>query len=96
MPIVTIERASTLRLINERESKPIRELEQTYPGLWLFIEVTREDVHDVYEGKLIATAEDPMEFVEIGKRYRERNVVNFTTKGDSPDPDRPDVAVVVG
>lgn len=96
MPIVTVQQQSTLRLINAEDSKPIRELEHAYPGLWLFIEVTREDIHDVYEGKLIATAEDPMEFLEIDKLYHERGIVNLTTRGDVSKLEDPNVAVVVG
>jgi hypothetical protein len=83
-------------MINSDEIKTIREWEQMYPRLWLFIEVTREDIHDIYEGKLIATAEDPMELVEIGKLYDERHIVNLTTRGDVPELDDPNVAVVVG
>jgi hypothetical protein len=86
MPIVTIEQPSTLRMINAQESKPIAEWERRYPDLWLFIEVTREDVWEVYEGKLVATAQDPMEFVEIGKSYRERGIINLTTKGAATQP----------
>src|SRR2546422_1732465 len=52
------EEKPTLRIVNSIEIKPIKEWEELYPELWLLIEVTREDVHQIYEGKLIATAEN--------------------------------------
>lgn len=76
---ITIEKP-TLRIINAQENKTIEEWEKLYPETWLFIEVTREDLWEVYEGKLIATASDPMEFVEIGRDYRKRRIVNLTTR----------------
>jgi hypothetical protein len=76
---ITIEKP-TLRIINAQENKTIEEWESLYPETWLFIEVTREDLWEVYEGKLVATAADPMEFVEIGQDYRKRQIVNLTTR----------------
>lgn len=70
-------------MINSEEVKPIADWEKLYPEVWLFIEVTREDMWEVYEGKLIATADDPMEFLDLDKDYNERGVVTLTTKGVS-------------
>ena len=71
----------TLQVINSDEVKAIREWENAYPDVWLFIEVTREDEWEVYEGKLTAIAEDPMEFLEMDREYNERDIVTLTTKG---------------
>ena len=76
-----VKRKSSLCFINSAQSRPIEEWEQLYPDLWLFIEVTREDEWEVYDGKLVATAEDPIAFVEIGKSYSDRGIVNLTTRG---------------
>ena len=76
----------TLQMINSSETKPIKELERLYPDRWLFIEVTREDLWEIYEGKLIATSEDPIEFVELGKMYHDRGIVNLTTRGIYTEP----------
>lgn len=73
----------TLRMIKSPESKMIEEWEQLYPELWLFIEVTREDVHQIYEGKLIATAENSIEFLDLGREYDEKQIVNYRTQGVS-------------
>jgi hypothetical protein len=67
--------------MNSDEVRTIREWEEAYPDAWLFIEVTREDEWEVYEGKLAAIAEDPMEFLEIDRDYNERGIVTLTTKG---------------
>lgn len=80
------EHTRTLRIVNAEQSKPIGEWETMYPDLWLFIEVTREDEWEVYEGKLVATAEDPIAFVEIGKSYSDRGIVNLTTRGIYTEP----------
>lgn len=72
---------STLRLINSDEIKPIKEWEESYPDLWLLIEVTKGDICEVYEGKLIAAAVDPMDLVEIGKEYDRRGIVTLHTRG---------------
>ena len=73
----------TLRIINADEVKTIQDWEKAYPEVWLFIEVTREDSWEVYDGKLVASAEDPMEFLEVDREYNARGIVTLTTKGIS-------------
>ena len=80
------EQTQTLQVVNADEVKPIQVWEQTYPDLWMLIEVTRYDGWEVYEGKLIATAVDPMELVEIGRSYDERGIVTLSTRGDYTEP----------
>jgi hypothetical protein len=77
------EEKPTLRMINAQEAKPIEAWQALYPELALFIEVTKEDFSKVYEGKLIATAESSVEFLDLHKDYRQRDVVNLTTYGKS-------------
>ena len=86
MAVVAIEQIRTLRRIDATESKPIRDWERQYADLWLFIEVTREDEWEVHEGKLVATAEDPFEFLELDHRYHERGIVTLETRGDYCEP----------
>lgn len=74
---------STLQIINSHEVKAIKDWEEICPDAWLFIEVTREDIWEVYEGKLVAIAEDPMEFLEIDREYNERGIITLTTKGST-------------
>jgi len=81
-----VSRKTTLHIVSSEESRPIAEWERLYPDLWLFIEVTREDECEVHEGKLVATARDPIEFVEIGRSYHERGIVNLTTRGVYTEP----------
>jgi hypothetical protein len=82
------EEKPTLRMINSTEIKSIEEWEEMYPELWLLIEVTREDIHQIYEGKLIATAENSIEFLEIKNDLRQKKVINLTTRGvfSGPQP----------
>lgn len=80
------EEKPSLRLINAEEAKPIEEWKERYPGLALFIEVTKEDLSTVYEGKLIATAESSIEFLDLDKEYQQSGVVNLTTYGPPLDP----------
>ncbi len=77
------EEKPSLRMINSEEIKTIKEWRQRYPELWLLIEVTREDFHQIYEGKLIATAENSVEFFDIKQDFRRRGIVNYTTRGVS-------------
>jgi hypothetical protein len=72
----------TLRFVNSNEIRPIDVWENIYKNVWLFIEVTGGDAWDGYQGKLIATADDPIEFVKLGKDYRKRRVLNLTTRGE--------------
>ena len=81
-----VTRKGSLRIINSDQCRPIEEWERSYPDVWLFIEVTREDEWEVYEGRLVATAEEPMEFVELGKSYSDRGIVNLTTRGVYTEP----------
>jgi hypothetical protein len=76
----------TLCIVNAEEARALEEWEEMYPDLWLFIAVTREDFSQVYEGKLIATAAAPTEFIEIRRTYRSRGIVNLTTKGIPTGP----------
>jgi hypothetical protein len=77
-----IDRNRTLQIINAAQIRPIAEWESLYPDLWMLIEVTRADQWEVYEGRLIATASDPIELVDIGKSYDERGIMTLETRGD--------------
>lgn len=77
---MTLEKLS-LQIINSAQSKPITEWEAAYPEMWLLIEVTREDFSQVYEGRLLALAEDPAEFIELKKSLKQKQIVNLTTRG---------------
>jgi hypothetical protein len=81
-----LNRKPTLQVINSPEVREIEEWERLYPDKWLFIEVTREDEWEVYEGKLIAIADDSIEFVEIGRSYHDRGIANLTTRGVYTEP----------
>lgn len=76
------EEKPTLRMINAEEAKTIEEWKELYPERALFIEVTKEDFSKVYEGKLIATAESSIEFLDLHQEYGQRGIVNLTTFGN--------------
>jgi hypothetical protein len=80
------EEKPTLQMINAEEAKTIEEWKKRYPGLALFIEVTKEKSSKVCEGKLIATAESSIEFLDLDKEYQQSGVVNLTTYGPPLDP----------
>jgi len=80
------EEKPTLQMINAQEAKTIEEWKGLYPERALFIEVTKEDYSKIYEGKLIATAENSIEFLDLDREYEKRGVVNLTTYGNSLDP----------
>ncbi len=86
MSVAMIEDEKTLSFINSQDSKPIAEWKRLYPTSCLFIEVTREDEWEVYEGKLIAIAEDSIEFVELAKAYEEQGLVCLVGWGDGVSP----------
>ncbi|HKP85035.1 MAG TPA: hypothetical protein VJZ26_02990 [Blastocatellia bacterium] len=79
-------RPTTLTIINSEEIRPIDEWRHLYPDKWLFLEVTREDMWEVYEGKLIATATDPVDLVGVERAYDEEGVVTLHVRGDYSDP----------
>lgn len=56
----------TLHFVYSDEVRPIEVWESLYKNVWLFIEVTEGNAWEGYQGKLIATADDPIEFVELG------------------------------
>ncbi len=74
---------SSLQIVRSNEIKPIVELEEMYPETWLLIEVAREDLWQIYEGKLLALAQDPAEFIELKKSLKAKQIVNLTTRGVS-------------
>ncbi|HWC76817.1 MAG TPA: hypothetical protein VG778_05115, partial [Blastocatellia bacterium] len=84
--VTVTDQKPTLKMIDSTDSKPIAEWERLYPDLWLFIEVTNEDEWEPYEGRLVCTAKESLEFVEIAKSYHERGVSNLTTRGDYTEP----------
>jgi len=86
MALKELDQEHTLRMIDATESRPIREWERLYPDVWLFIEVTREDESVVFEGKLVATAKDPLEFFELDESYSGRGIVTLETRGDYSEP----------
>jgi hypothetical protein len=78
----------TLQMINAERPLTIEKWQELYPELALFIEVTKEDFSKIYEGKLIATAENPIEFLDLRQDFRSRNIVNLTAYGN-PIGDQP-------
>lgn len=84
MESITVEKP-TLRMINSEASRTIAEWEELYRDLSLLIEVTREDFSQVFEGRLVATAEDPVELIEPRRRLGSRGIVSLTTKGVPPE-----------
>jgi hypothetical protein len=80
------EEKPTLRMINAEDVKTVEEWKRLYPELALFVQVTREDFSKVYEGKLIATAENSVEFLDLDKEYERSGVVVLTAYGDPIDP----------
>jgi hypothetical protein len=80
------EEKPTLRMINAKEARPVEEWKRLYEEQALFIEVTKEDFSKVYEGKLIATAESSVEFLDLDNEYEQRGIVNLTTYGNPIDP----------
>lgn len=76
------EEKPTLRMINAEETKTIDEWKELYPERALFIEVTKEDFSKIYEGKLIATAENSIEFLDLHQEYGRNGTVNLTTFGN--------------
>ena len=76
----------TLRLINAEQAQTIEQLQELHPGQALFIEVTKEDFSKTYEGKLIATAEDSIEFLDLHKQCEGNGKVYLTAYGVSLDP----------
>lgn len=84
MEALTIE-TPTLQLVNANQIQSIEEWEASYPEKWLLIEVTREDFSQVYEGKLLAVAENAVEFIELKKVLKQKHIVNLTTHGISSE-----------
>lgn len=78
----------TLRMIDASQPLPITEWQERYPEQALLIEVTKEDFSQVYEGKLIATAKNSVEFIDLDKR----GLVTLTAYGVMPGNEN--VAVV--
>ena len=74
---------TTLQLLSSEKIKSIDDWEKSYPNLWLLIEVTREDFSQVYEGKLLALSENPVEFLQLKKSLKAKQIVNLTTRGIS-------------
>ena len=80
------EEKPTLQMINADEAKPIEEWQRLYLELALLIEVTKEDFSKIYEGKLIATAESSIEFLDLDKECERSGIVTLTAYGDPIDP----------
>ncbi|MEP7338726.1 MAG: hypothetical protein ABI977_13400 [Acidobacteriota bacterium] len=80
------EEKPTLQMINSERAYSIERWQGIYPGLALFIEVTKEDFSQIYEGKLIATAKDSIEFLDLDKNYEGNGIVYLTAYGDPIDP----------
>jgi hypothetical protein len=76
----------TLQMVNADKPRSIAEWRRLYPELALFIEVTKEDFSQVYEGKLVATAERSVEFLDLDKEYDRLGLVSLTAYGEPLDP----------
>jgi len=77
------EQTPTLRVVNAEEIKPIEVWERLYPDPRCLLNLLAK-MNGKYEGKLIATAVDPMELV--GRSYDERGIVTLETRGEYTEP----------
>ena len=80
---ILAEEKSTLQIFNSDQIKSISDWEISFPDIWMLIEVTREDFSQVYEGKLLAIAENPVEFSSLKQSLKRKQIVNLTTRGIS-------------
>ncbi len=83
MSVVEVRKPPTLRMVNSTEEKSPAEWEELYPDLWMILEVTQEDEWEVYKARLIATAEDDAELINIARSYDQKGTVYMITKGNS-------------
>ncbi len=83
MSVVEVKRPPTLRMVNSTEEKSPAEWEELYPDLRMILEVTQEDQWEVYKARLIATAEDDAELIDIARSYDQEGTVYMITRGNS-------------
>ena len=84
--VTIIEKQPTLRLASQRGEVLIDKLEKEHPDEWLLIEVTKERNGQPHVGKLIATAVDDMELIELGQQYDRKKISTFITHGSYHQP----------
>ena len=77
----------TLLITDTNEIKDVRDWEHQYPESWLLIEITKDDFHGDCYGKLLAIAENAVEFKELKDHLRERGISTLTTYGISLETD---------
>ena len=77
-------RKPTLRVVRAPEIKNVIEWESEHPEHWLLIEITQDDIHGDCFGKLVATAENAIEFRDLKQELSQTGINTFTTHGVSP------------
>ena len=82
MSVVEVKQPPTLRMINATEAKSPAEWRALYPDLWMILEITREDEWEVYEARLMATAEADLELVGLLRSYIQRGIRHMLTRGN--------------
>ena len=85
MSVVEVKQPPTLRMINATEAKSPAEWRTLYPDLWLLLEVTQKDEWEVYQVRLIATAQEDIELVDLARAYAQQEAAYMITRGQSKE-----------
>jgi len=70
--VAVLHRASELQIIESQDEHSIEEWQQLYPDLWLLLEVTEEDVWEIYKARLIAVSPVDMDLVPLRQEYERK------------------------
>lgn len=82
MTCIEIKTPATLAMIPATEGKSPTEWEVQYTeAVWLFLEVTQKDQSQVHRTRLVATAADDAEFLDLARAYQAKDTEYMITRG---------------
>lgn len=84
--VAVLHRSPEVQIVESKEERPIEEWQQLYPDLWLLLEVTEEDVWEIYKARLIAVSPVDMDLAPLWQEYTRQGKITAMFHGIYTEP----------
>lgn len=84
--VAVLHRSPEVQLIESQEERPLAEWQELYPDLWLLLEVTEEDVWEIYKVRLIAVSPVDMDLIPLWQEYQCKGKITGMFHGIYTEP----------
>jgi len=84
--VAVLHRYPEVQIVESQEERPVEEWQERYPDLWLLLEVTEEDMWEIYKARLIAVSPVDMDLVPLWQEYECKGKITGMFHGIYTEP----------